>query len=215
MLLSALLFTCLGGCGAPTPVADPNEFTTVEREVNDQEFQKQNLPIRTLRAVVYIEEDASEETIRDAILDASQLLERQVGVVLAVVEVKKIKWLAPSFGGVNRDLSELRNQHPQADILIGVVFSFTDFLEACDHGDPRNCVVGETHEWRNIVLHSLTREVIAHEIGHTLLWRKWLHSPGGLMTLMHENPYLSIADRERILRLKWRDYHKKPAWFDW
>lgn len=207
------LTLCISGCASiGNDLNDPLEYRTVEDYLAEADFLRQNQPVRTLEVLLVIDETTSEHIARSIIESASHHLDRQIGVRLRVSRVETVVWGTRSFGGIHRELKALRKRYPGHDIVIGVTLRDEEWFDDCP---PRtNCAWGKTYEWRNIVLRKLYPEVLAHEVGHTLTPGKIFHSPKGLMTATDNERYLSIRDRERMLRNKWRDYRAPISWFE-
>ena len=173
-------------------------------------FQEMNLPLRTLRVAVVTNAWVSDEHIRVNFADASALLEEQVGVRLKVVRIfHDSTQTTRSLLRLQRFLRGFRKNNPDFDIIAAVSLPASDDEETpCELGIFCSSIA-MINEGRNIVFLALYKETIAHEIGHAFLGN--CHSPRGIMRPTPSDRYFSIADREKILRNKWKDFRRNPS----
>jgi hypothetical protein len=207
-ILLPVFFVILAlGCATPSGSPKEGDDLTVESMLADPEFQRQNLPIRTLNVVALSSEDYSETEMRESVEAASQSLREQVGVELKVVRYIQRKWPTKTFLGVHSELARIRRQHPDADIVIGY-FRYDRYEDACDK-EKNLCIIGMTVEARNIAMTTSDYDVLVHEFGHVLMPFE-PHAPRGVMTAIKSDPnhsrYFTVGNRRVILYNKRREF---------
>lgn len=209
MLLVALF--CVGCTSSDWKNHDP-EYQLTHDVLNETEFQKANYPLRTLRVAVVAREWVGDEFVRGTFQETSQLLEAQVGIRLEVTIFHEPAWTTRSLFRMHHVLKQFRVAHPEFDIVAGISLNSMEDEKQwwCDN-EGGVCTIGMVNEWRNVALLTLYPTLIVHEIGHMFTESPW-HSPIGALRSPAQTPYFSIADRERILSNKWKDFKRQP-WF--
>lgn len=195
------LVLLIAGCAAFTS-RDPLADTTVEHMMSDPAFQRENLPIRTLRVAILADERFSEETVRQIFNDVSRDLVMQVGIALEVVGWRVEQLPNKDSAAVFRRLRRHCPRFPSHDIVIGITI---DEAGTEEWDGDRHIIGRANHLFRSIHLRALGRHVIIHEIGHLLLGPLVDHSPTGVMHKHAIVPFFSRRDRARILQRKWDD----------
>jgi hypothetical protein len=194
-----LTLSLLSGCSTLT-----KEYITVKGDLNDPVFQAQNKPMRILHLAVVYEEGMTEQSIRTAFAGASLLLEEQVGITLEVTLFTREKFQARSFQGVRRDMRLFHETHPDHDLYVGIILR-ENFEERCR---DKMCTIAQIGiGWRDIAILELEQNAITHEIGHAFL-REIFHAPVGIMAEPISGDYFTRANRESILRSKWRNFRE-------
>jgi hypothetical protein len=195
---------------------------TVKSQLNDNGFQKENLPFRTLSVCVISEGSWPKERIETTLSDLSNLMAEQVGIQLRVD-----RWIdhpVPSFvptQGLQNLVEIIGKEHQNYDLVIGFssrglasnlieMASWTAWLGAIDDSYRKF-----------IIIKFLDERVIEHEICHAFVFDR-RHSVNGVLSaaifklplapfLFNMPRYVSMEDRQEILRNKWRDFNKKPV----
>lgn len=188
--LAVLVFT-LSGCAIFS-----NE--TVEGLLEEKVFQRENLPIRVLFVAIIVDADGSDDRVHAVIEESSALLVRQVGIRLEVV-VYREKLHARTIKESHRFLRKFRTEHPDFDIIAAVSRNGSDDPDECPN--KRFCRIASISEERNIAMLDLYAAIFIHEIGHGF---GAFHSQSGVMMEYPTTPYFSPADREIVLRHKWK-----------
>jgi hypothetical protein len=175
-------------------------------------------PVREVSVLVASEEGFSPDRIDALISDASDELEKQVGIRLKVADRQSIDWKERKPIPMLQHLYYATQGRDQ-DLVIGfgskapmdrVVGSLLGGWQA---------VTDDTYR-RYIVMTSLDRHILLHEIGHAFIFSR-VHSDSGLMQgvslqLLPGMPVLAsnrlaAADREEVLANKWRDFRQVPT----
>ncbi|MCR4290293.1 MAG: hypothetical protein NUV86_08565 [Candidatus Scalindua sp.] len=177
--------------------------TTVKSQLNILAFQEENLPIRTLRLGVFLDSTYSGEEIAHLVDEASTALEEQLGIHLEIVYNRPINLEERECDLM---LDELQDSALRVPDSVDVAVAFVSFK-----------IPGSLFMWkgviddsyrRYIILRGSTKELV-HEIGHCFILSH-SHSSNGVMKSAPSTIYFSPADREEILKNKWRNFNEKP-----
>ena len=195
---------------------------TVQSQLSDNVFQRQNLPIRTLSACVISDGSWPRESIVAMVDGFSNSMAEQVGI-----RVRIDRWIdhrIPSFvpqEGLQNLVEIIGKEQRNYDLVIGFssrgvvsnaleLVSWTAWLGAID----------DTYR-KFIIIKQLDQRVLTHEICHAFVFDR-RHSTNGVMSaaivkfplvpiLFNFPEYVSTEDREEILQNKWRDFNEKPS----
>ncbi len=194
---------------------------TVKSQLDDTEFQAENLPYRTLPLCVISEGSWPREKIEATVSDASRLMTEQVGIQLKIE-----KWIdrpIPSYTqieGLKSVAGIVGKSHKEYALVIGfssrsvashaMELAFGAWLGAIDDNYRKF-----------IIIKYLDERILLHEVYHAFVMTK-SHSGKGVMTgalikiplvpaLFNLPRYVSTEDRQEILRNKWRNFNEKPA----
>ncbi len=212
ILLTLIIYLFVSACAS---------MGTVESQLSNKEFQQANLPYRDLSVAVISDGSWPQEKIEATISEVSNRLTQQVGIRL-----KMERWIehpissADPRQGLQSLVAIIGKERKKYDLVIGFserslpsqlgeMVSWTVWLGAIDDSYRKF-----------IIIKFLDEGVLMHEICHAfVLDRK--HSRHGVLNatvfkiplvpiLFNLPPYISIEDREEILRNKWRDFDEKP-----
>lgn len=188
------------------PKTGEDELTSVEPVLGSAEIEKENLPVRSLRVVVFSNANEPLSYIEFQFERASELLRQQVGVRLEVTHVHATSWTPRTLVGLMLKTNEKAYAYPSNDIVIGIALAPTDEEKNCHEfisGRTKNCTAGIAFSSHAIVLQNIDVQYIVHEIGHLFIGMG--HSLSGAMQGVVESPYFSVADRKRFLDKKWKN----------
>jgi hypothetical protein len=195
--------------------------STVKALVGSAEFQAENLPHRTVSVCVITEGSWPRQAIESTIGDVSSLMIEQVGI-----ELKIESWTdhpIPSFtqGEGLKNLARIVGKsHRECDLVIGFSSrSVVSYLTEMALGAWLGAIDDNYRKF--IIIKYLDNRILMHEICHAFVFTK-SHSTGGVMTgavikiplvpaLFNLPRYVSIEDRQEILRNKWRHFNEKPT----
>jgi hypothetical protein len=195
---------------------------TVKFQLNDQAFQAENLPFRTLSVAVISKESWAREDIETLINNVSDLMAAQVGIRLRID-----KWIShpvPSFTpteGVRNVAEVIGKEHEHYDLVVGFSsHSVISHLIELTTGFVWLGAIDDSYR-KFIIIKYLDERILMHEICHAFVFKK-SHSISGVLTaamikiplvpaLFNSPKYVSKGDRMEILRNKWRDFNEKPA----
>jgi len=212
-VLFLLLLAGLSSCAS---------YGTIKSQINDPEFQKENLPIRQLRVVAVVFDGRTEAELRELIQQTSDNLITQTGLGLNIVSMNDAGILESR--NHNKALNEMlrKTRHISSedyDIMIGLapVPAKDVFIAALSVFVPIPSwmgVIDNAHR-RFILLKRNDVYVLSHEILHAFIFSK--DHGGGVMAaaqieilpFMHainRTLYLSPEDRKEVLRNKFRNF---------
>ncbi len=194
---------------------------TVKSELDDPNFQSQNLPSRALSVCVVSENSWPKEDIETMIGRVSGLMAEQTGIQLQVTNW--IEHPLPSFTqkeGLQSLVKIISKEHKEYDLVIG--FSSRGIASQLMEV-PFGAWLGaiDDNYRKFIIIKFLDERVLLHEICHAFVFAK-SHSTSGVMNallikvpmlpfLFNIPKYLSKEDRQEILLNKWRDFNQKPS----
>ena len=184
---------------------------TIKSDINQPEFQAENLPIRELRVWVYYEDYCQINKLSD-------LMEAQVGIRLNMTKYTPVEW--ESIGLLSR-IEQMYDINNSTDFDIAIGFGHLTGPEAFMMllGMPMAFgMIDDTYR-RFITLKTMETEITLHEIYHSVILNH-AHSLTGVMPALdfkifpglpslNMGNYLTKADREEVLRNKWRDFSTK------
>ena len=189
--LFAALVLALSGCAILS-----NE--TVERLLEEKVFQRENLPTRVVSVAIVVDADISDDNVHAVVEESSALLMRQVGIRLEAV-IYREKLHARTIKELHQFLRKFRAEHPDFDFIAAVSRNGSDDPDECPN--KRLCRIASIAEDRNIAMLDLYAKVLIHEIGHGF---GAFHSQSGVMMAYPTTVFFSPADRETVLRHKWK-----------
>lgn len=177
---------------------DPAEVVTVAQLIGTPDFQRENIPTRVLRVVVFADESLGRYYSERVIRNASDILLEQVGITLFVSEyiIRGI----PNERSLRVITPALRYHAMRNDFDVLIIMSTSFPREKTECGDEW-CVVGVAYCRRYIHLRTEDPKILAHEVVHVFLGGK-PHSLAGLMHKVPVSPYLTISDRKDLLQNK-------------
>ena len=191
---------------------------TVKTQLDDPVFSSQNAPQRTLKIIIASEEGYKKEKTEQFISQCSHLLDRQVGLKLAIVQYVPIQWKERNIGSMFATLKKATDKY-DFDIAVGLVNRKpVEFLARNMIGDWDGCI-DDTFR-RYILIKQLDKRTLLHEIAHAFIFSH-THSHSGLMAPMSiqlfpfiplklESLYLTSEDRNEVLANKWRNFADIP-----
>jgi len=183
---------------------------TVKPFIGNPDFQKENLPVRTLLLAIVTDESYSNEQILKRIKESSDLMEIQTGIKLEVTNIARVIWKNKKIDDMRDILKTAAEKWTFAfDIAVGL----TAFPESKTDSTMGST---DTATYRFIIIGSLQSNILAHEIFHAIAMSA-RHSNGGIMKswsletapnepIRDEDYYLLPEDRETILKNKWRNF---------
>ncbi len=177
--------------------------TTVKSQLNILAFQEENLPLRTLRLGVFLDSTYSGEDVVPLVDEASTALEEQLGIHLEVVYNRPINLEKREC---NLMLDKLHSFVLHVPDSVDVAVAFVSFKFPGSLFMWKG-VIDDSYR-RYIILRGSTKELV-HEIGHCFILSH-SHSSNGVMKSTPSTTYFSPADREEILKNKWRNFNEKP-----
>lgn len=191
--------------------------------IKDKDFQTQNLPIRELRVVLYLNPNSfnDEGNARELIRRASQDTFDQAGISLKIIMVRYIslKSYDDVFTEMNRELRHKLDYWKKFDIAIA-------FLESTPLESLKINFIGgklaeiEDYYRRLVIVKEINLYILEHEIWHAFIFSH-AHSVSGILSpiLLRMVPFtpaipigglrITPGQREEVLRNKWRDFSKK------
>lgn len=167
--------------------------------LGNEQFKKENLPIRTVRIAVIADTTYDEWFVREMFFQASTSLENQVGIRLEIVHFAHGKLPHRSVNKTFMMLAHKCIRLPVHDITIGITY-IPPAEDDMNMEMPSKIGVAN-HLLGNIHLRGLYPTLIVHEVGHLLLGHTG-HSLAGVMFTPAQNIYFTITDRRIILSRK-------------
>ena len=204
LFLAVLAVFFLASCATISPGRE-----SVESLLEKESFRQSNLPVRTLRIAVVVSGLVDGEHVTSIFRDASNLLEQQVGVRFAVTLYYEKAWETNSMQEIFSVLKvqQIERSDLEHELFFGVPKSYLpSCLFPCKY-TARETQVGGILNGRYVALLHLSRKHIIHEVGHAFGVE---HSPSGLMASVPLSEYFSVADREMLLKNKWKKF---PIWW--
>ncbi len=186
---------------------------TVKCFLNDADFQKENLPIRTLYLAIATDGSCSDEKIMKLIKNSSDLMKIQTGIELKIKAIMPIAWTNQKT--IEEMLYFLKAAAEKWTFDFDMAIGITALPES--ENDTCMGITNTSNTSRIVIIRSLQSNILMHEIFHSINMSA-RHSGGGLMKswlLLEVNPdelprdediYLSPEDRKTILQNKWRRF---------
>jgi tetratricopeptide (TPR) repeat protein len=202
LLLLIFLF-CLLGCNAGS----------VKPLLNRPEFKAENEPIRTLRILLITDNTYQKDEIEKFVSKCSNLIERQVGIRLEIVDWQQIRWEDELDDIIKMEIRISADTWSKRDEF-DIALTFVHFIHNIAGGKlPLGAT--DTFFWRYIFVGELDPYVLLHEVFHAFLMQRG-HSKEWVMrgerpTYGNEWYWLTPEDRKGVLRNKWRDFNVMPA----
>ncbi|MDA8239673.1 MAG: hypothetical protein M0Z67_04780 [Nitrospiraceae bacterium] len=215
-LLAAITALVLASCAS---------VGTVQSRLEDDQFKMQNLPVRTLRVCVVTDPGRKKDSVAGLLREVSLSLAEQVGIRLETVMTADMTFETSGQDGmINQLYKKVFARRSDFDIAIAFTsFSTGDYLLKLLslvtvplpvwHG-----AIDDTYR-RYIVVKSLDKQVLIHEIFHAFIFAR-AHG-GGVMRAVSLQPlpfmrpvgttvFLTESDRKEVLLNKWRNF-SEPA----
>lgn len=198
---------------------------TVKNLINTPEFTLQNKPQRVLDVLIVTEKTADINEITQWLNECSQVIDEQVGITLKPTHFVQVQSL-PSANDMSKRLSALSSigkNHKDWELMINLTnYEVSDvILGVMNLIFPVPIVEGyiDDANRRIIVLKSKDSHTFIHEFFHAFIFSHD-HSGGGVMSAMtiqalpftpplNSTNYLSKADRDEVLKNKWRRFREK------
>jgi hypothetical protein len=189
-------------------------YGTVKPFLKDEKFQESNLPIRTIKILLFTDSTCNQATILNFVEKCSRMIGLQVGMRLQVVSIQSVNWGKRAPGKMIEKVYTLASK---SEVDYDIAIAFTNGIAVTDIVLPtteRWCGVIDDFHRRYIVLRSMDSSVFLHEFFHAFIFSK-THSKGIMMSrasLIGTSPlWLDVEDRDEVLRNKWRKFSMK----DW
>ena len=208
ILMSLVLYSCA-------------HIGTVESDLHKPDFFLENQPIREVKVWVWYSGYDPNKIVAH-IEQVSKLTEEQVGIRLAVVNTISTEWKSDQLiRRINKMYNETYGNYKwnKFDIAMGFGFFAWHEVPLMLLGMPVACgMIDDTYR-RFIALKTIGTETTLHEVFHSLIFNHG-HSFTGVMPALNfqifpgsgslnMGNYLTKADREEVLRNKWRDFSSK------
>jgi hypothetical protein len=187
-------------------------YGTVKPFLKDEKFQESNLPIRTIKILLFTDNTYNQATILNFIEKCSKTIELQVGMKLQVVSIQSLNW---GKRGPGKMVEKVYTLASKSEVDYDIAIAFTNGIAVTD------MVLPTTERWygaidnfyrRYIVLRSMDSSVFLHEFFHAFIFSK-THGKGIMMaraSLIGTSPvWLDVEDRDEVLRNKWRNFSTK------
>ena len=178
--------------------------TGVKQFLKNPAFQDQNLPVREIKLVVFIEKESDQEGKEKFISECSDLLEEQVGMKLRIVKFGKTSWSGYSPIGKLNDLFRQAQDYKDWDMVVAFKsrLGWGLFAGIIDDSYRRYMIIGKMDKY-----------VFLHEFFHAFIFDKE-HSGcvmmSGFYPIGNRCLWLMPDDRKEVLKNKWRDFGIKP-----
>ena len=197
--------------------------TSVSWNISKQKFQEENQPTREIRVVLFKDAFVPRFLVEAMIFESNLNFESQAGIRLKVIawETADSGWILRSVDYIHKDMARRLEGRNGWDMAIAIT-----------HQTPWGFMAANTVGWiaaaiddkyrRFIALREKSSYYLEHEVWHSFILSKdhsWngIMSPLGvrLVPLTSAFPiggrHLNKAQRDEVLRNKWRDFNKVPV----
>lgn len=181
--------------------------------------EKKNFPVRTLTAVIVIDNADSRPELSKLVEESFTVFFEQTGIKVIVRDWKTISWHATSRSGLLQQLAEEMFEYENLyDIVIGFYDMNAVQRLGFNFGGGWTGAIDDVYR-KFIIIRRDDMHVLVHELGHAFLFEH-THT-GGVMSAYqlcaigdHLCTGSSVcfleSDRSSILRNKWRDFNSRP-----
>jgi hypothetical protein len=194
---------------------------TIGKFIKDQDFQKDNFPLRELKVIIYLDPSNERHQIEKLIKEASNDMFKQVGISLSVIKWESYPYRGRNWKFLRDDLSD-RLDSKWKDFDVAILFSSYSplgFLMANTIGNK--AAVIENSYRRIIIIKQVNLFILEHELWHCFVLST-AHGYSGILMpmaikILPFTPmiplggyYLTKNQRQEVLNNKWRDFSKIP-----
>lgn len=185
---------------------------TVKDFINNPDFQKENLPIRTLSLAIATDGSFNDKEIMKCIKESSDMTEIQTGIKLEATNIVPISW--KNQKSIEDMLAFLKATAKKWTFAFDKAVGFAALPKSKNDPYPAMGLTDTSDTSRFIVIRTLQSNALTHEIFHAIIMSAH-HSNGGIMKswflesppnepIRDEDYYLLPEDRKIVLQNKWR-----------